>query len=216
MKKIYCITGLGADHRFFGKLHIAGYDLVPVPWVKAVDTDTLPSYAMKMYEAMHEPAPVIIGLSFGGMLATEIKKQVPAATVILVSSAKTIDEIGYDNFLFKAISRTGVIPESWFVTPFPFILNLLGAETEAEKSEFRQMMASGDPYFVKWCVNAILHWENHDVPSGIFHIHGTGDKVIWPTWVHPDVWVQGGSHIMIYNRAEEVAAHILRFLNGQV
>jgi pimeloyl-ACP methyl ester carboxylesterase len=215
MKKIYCITGLGADHRFFGKLRITGYDLIPVPWVKADDADTLPTYAMKMYKAIQEPAPVIIGLSFGGMLATEIKKQVPAATVILVSSAKTIDEIGYDNFLFKAISRMGVIPESWFVTPFPFILDLLGAQTEAEKSEFRQMMASGDPDFVKWCVNSILHWENREVPSGIFHIHGTDDKVIWPTWVHPDVWIEDGSHIMIYNRADEVAAHIKQHLSAQ-
>lgn len=212
MGKIYCISGLGADHRFFGNLVLPGYELVPVPWVAADTNDTLATYAMKMYDSIHEAAPTIIGLSFGGMLATEIKRKVPAAKVMLVSSAKTIDEIGYDNFLFRAVSRTGLIPESWFVTPFPFILDLLGADTEAEKSEFRQMMASGDPAFVKWCVNSILHWENRVVPQGMFHIHGTADKVIWPTWVRPDVWIEGGSHIMIYNRADEVGAHILRNL----
>lgn len=205
MKKIYCISGLGADHRFFTRLAIPGYTLVPVPWVPHSEDDTLATYAMKMYASIPEEAPTIIGLSFGGMLATEIRKKVPQARVLLVSSAKTKSELGYDSALLRWLSRAEVIPAAWFVNPNPFILFMLGAETEEEKATFRTMLIAGDPVFVKWCAHAILHWENETIPQGIFQVHGTADRVIRPGNIHPDKWVEEGSHIMIYNRPEEVA-----------
>lgn len=204
-RKIYCISGLGADHRFFTKLSIPGYTLVPVPWVPHSEDDTLPTYAMKMYASIPEEHPTIIGLSFGGMLATEIHKKVPQTRVMLVSSAKTKGELGYDSALLRWLSRAEVIPAAWFVDPNAFILFMLGAETDEEKAMFREMISAGDPSFVKWCAHAILHWENETVPEGLFHVHGTADRVIRPGNVQPDKWVKDGSHIMIYNRPEAVA-----------
>jgi hypothetical protein len=139
------------------------------------------------------------------MLATEIIKKVPQARVLLVSSSKTKSELGYDSALLRWLSRAEVIPAAWFVNPNPFILFMLGAETEEEKATFRTMLIAGDPVFVKWCAHAILHWENETIPQGIFQVHGTADRVIRPGNVHPDKWVEEGSHIMIYNRPEEVA-----------
>ena len=48
MKKIYCISGLGADERAFSNLKIDGYELVYMPWLQPLEKETIEQYAKRM------------------------------------------------------------------------------------------------------------------------------------------------------------------------
>ncbi len=209
MLKIYCISGLGADHSLFQKLSIGQYELVALPWVDYDAADDMATYAAKMAGEIPEEHAVIIGLSFGGMLATEIAKTHPSWKIFLVSSAKTAGELGYNNGSFskllKWISRSQLIPSVFLGRPNPVSMALLGAKTVEEKKMIREVMRHSDPNFYRWCINTILHWTNTTITPNIVHIHGTNDQVIRPAPVKPHYWIQIGSHIMIYNRAAEVS-----------
>lgn len=206
MANIYCITGLGADHRFFDNLSINGHTLVPLPWVPFNKTDTLSSYAIKMAAQIPEQNPIIIGLSFGGMLATEIANNIPVKRLILISSAKTAIEVGYRNGMFRLFH--GLAPSSAFRLHFPFLLSLFGARTADERALLRDIISKSDGPFVKWSVGAILAWQNNTFPKDIIHIHGTSDYIIYSSGVKPTHWIKDGSHIMIYNRTEEISGII--------
>jgi len=212
MKQIYCISGLAADHRLFSNLHIEGYELVPMIWLPFNEQDTMSTYAARMAASISAPEPVIIGLSFGGMLATEIGKQYPAWKIFIVSSAKTTTELGYDSGLLRWLSRTGIVPARLFNIPNPVVLYLLGAKTQAERRLLTDIIKDSDPFFMKWCINALLHWNNSVYPQHLIHIHGTKDKVIRSSGTHPHHWIEGGTHIMIYNRGAEIGALILNHL----
>jgi pimeloyl-ACP methyl ester carboxylesterase len=93
MKKIYCISGLGADERAFAKLHIEGYQLIHLPWLLPVQNETIEQYAKRMSENIKEENPVLMGLSFGGIVSIEIAKYTPAEKVILISSVKSSKEM---------------------------------------------------------------------------------------------------------------------------
>ena len=75
------------------------------------------TYATKMAQIIIEPNPIIIGFSFGGMLATELAKQHPDWKIFIISSAKTRAELGYDNNLLKWVSRNEIIPAPLFNIP---------------------------------------------------------------------------------------------------
>jgi len=208
MNNIYCISGLGADHRLFANLHIEGHTLLPLPWVPFEGSDDMSSYAKKMFYSIPEDDPIVMGLSLGGMLTTEMCKAHKVKHGILISSAKTKQELGYNIPVALAAGAMKLLPGSTFVTPFPFALSMLGVHTDEEKKLLRNIIADADPTFVQWCIKALLAWRNREIPANISHIHGTADKVISPSNVKPDHWIQNGSHFMIYDRAAEVSAWI--------
>ncbi|GAA4460700.1 hypothetical protein GCM10023093_03810 [Nemorincola caseinilytica] len=213
-KNIYCISGLGADQRLFANLEIEGHTLVPLPWVPYDEDDTMAGYATKMFHTIPEADPIVMGLSFGGMLTVEMCKAHKVRHGILVSSAKTRKELGYNISVLLAQSAMDILPDSAFNTPFWFELFSLGSHTDEERKLLRQIISDYDPKFVQWCIKALLSWENTEAPANIWHIHGTADRVITPSSVKPDHWVKGGSHIMVYNRAAEVSAWIAEQLKG--
>ncbi len=205
MKNIYCISGLGADHRFFGNLHIDGYSFLPVPWVEFSSDDDMRSYALKMYHSIPEKDPLILGLSFGGMLTVEMCNSGVIKKGIIVSSAKTKIELGYNNPVLQVIYDLKILPPRVFTTPWSAVLYALGARTHEEKTLLRQIISDSDPAFVTWCIKTLLSWQNMEVPQGISHIHGTADRIIRPKHIKTDYWVNGGSHIMVYNRHLEIS-----------
>jgi pimeloyl-ACP methyl ester carboxylesterase len=205
MKKIYCISGLGADKRMFKMLSVPGYELVPVGWAPFNIDDSLASYAIKMAASIPEKEPVIIGLSFGGMVAVEIAKQLPVKKVFLVSSAKTRAELGPVDSLIKWLLQSRVIPAWLFNIPNRLLLDRFGAYSVEERQLMKSIITDTDGHFMKWALSAITVWENNIVPDNVIHIHGTADKIISPAHVTAQYWIEGGSHIMIYNRAREVS-----------
>ena len=205
MKKIYCISGLGADHRLFGKLSIPGYELIPMPWLPFDTNDDMVSYASKMATLINDKAAIIIGLSFGGMLATEIAKTHPDYKAFLVSSAKIVSEIKiHGGAVSKWLIRSMIVPPSLLNIPSFTTLRYLGAITKEEKTLLSLFIRDSDGRFMKWALKAIATWKNKIIPPNVIHIHGTADKTIPSAGVHPDYWIEGGSHIMIYNRASDI------------
>lgn len=93
MKTIYCISGLGADEMAFSKLRVTGYELKVIPWLIPEQNETIQQYAARMRADIKEEFPILMGLSFGGMICTEIAKQVPVKKLIIISSIKSSEEL---------------------------------------------------------------------------------------------------------------------------
>lgn len=204
MKNIYCISGLGADHRIFQKLDIPGTKLVHVPWAEYDKHDEMSCYAQKMAYQIKEEAPIVLGVSFGGMLATEMKIQNPQQKTIIVSSAKSKNELPQMGGFLQFMVKSKLVPYGLAKTPNKYTFRLFGAETEEEKHLLAGILHDSDAHFLKWASKAMIEWHNETVPEGITHIHGTADRIIPVEKVHADYLIDGGGHIMIYNRAEEI------------
>jgi len=209
MKRIYCISGLGADQRVFQKLQIPGAELVPVAWPALDRQDDMPGYAQKILAQIPEQDPTLIGVSFGGMLSVEIVKQLPMARAIIVSSAKTQDELpplsGFIQFLFRA----NLVPVGLFKNFHSLIAARFGPGTRESKKLLMSIVNDTDTDFMKRAFQAMLGWENDEVPPGVVHIHGTADRLIPPDRIKPDQWIEGGTHFMIYDRAAEISRIIV-------
>jgi len=93
MNIIYCISGLGVDERAFSNLRIDGYQLKVIQWIEPLKNETLYRYAKRMSEEIDTENPILMGLSFGGMMCIEIAKQIPVSKVIIISSIKSSLEL---------------------------------------------------------------------------------------------------------------------------
>jgi pimeloyl-ACP methyl ester carboxylesterase len=205
MRQIYCISGLGADFRLYRNLILPGCTLLPLNWIKPENGDDMASYARKLTEQIKVPDPIIIGMSLGGMMAVEIARQHPDWQVFIVSSAKTKMELGYGNGIVKWLGQKEPVLNILLKFPDFALLRLLGADTPEKKELIRVMLSETPKGRLIWSMKAILDWGSTSYTTNIIHLHGTFDKVIRPAHVHPDHWIEGGSHVMVYDRAEEVA-----------
>lgn len=204
MNKIYCISGMGCDHRVFKRLRIRGYELVPLPWVPYSDDDDLPAYAARMAAAIiNEKDVILLGLSFGGMLAVEISKLMALKKVILVSSAKTHNELPEPGKLARFIVRRRLIPPFFFSVPNRSLMAIRGIVPIRESISQNSFTAINGK-FMQWALKVIMDWRNTEYPECIAHIHGTMDVVILPGNVNATYKVKGGTHLLVYSKAREV------------
>lgn len=215
MQHIYCISGLGADFRIFSKIRVADAILHPIEWQMPEPTDTLASFAQKLSVQIIHPHPVLLGVSFGGMLATEIAKAHAVEKAIIVSSCKVRAELPA---YMRAAGRIGLhkaLP-FWAVTQNKH-LNRFIFDTRSREEELylkRMMLADTNVQFIRRSVNMILNWKNMERPASLVHIHGDRDKLLLPGPVHPDYWVKNGGHFMIWNMAPEISSLINKELWG--
>lgn len=205
MKKIYCISGLGADDRVFKKLKIKNANLINLPWPDYERSDNLPYYAQRLSAMIEDDHPTILGLSFGGMLAIEIGKQRDVKQTILISSAKTKEEVPEFGRVVKALVVSELVPAFIYKTPNKILNEKFGVETEEDKELLKGILQDSDGQFMRWAMKAVSTWEGKHYNEPVLHIHGTSDGIIFPENVTPDYWIEGGGHMMVYQRAEEIS-----------
>jgi pimeloyl-ACP methyl ester carboxylesterase len=212
MKKVYFIAGLGADSRAFSFLDLSFCEPVFIQWVTPELNETLPSYAEKLFAFIKDEEATIVGLSFGGMLATEIAKKHANTKVIIIASCKTHSEIpNYLRFwrhfpIYKLHSNK--IKNS----AGGFVLSILGAKGIEQKKLQLQIMKDSDPVFTRWAMDAVVNWKNTIVPKNITHIHGTADKLLPYRYVKADYSIKGGEHVMVMDRPQELSQLLKRII----
>ncbi|CAN5636368.1 hypothetical protein BH10BAC3_BH10BAC3_19150 [soil metagenome] len=225
MHHIYCISGLGADHRIFQKLKIENAELHFIEWELPAIDDTMRSYALKLARQIKHSSVVLIGVSFGGMLATEIsryyqqvkkdnlqnretelKPNLVINRTILISSCKATEELPS---LMKLAARMKVHK----AVPYKLILgnnalNRFAFDLRSSEEELylkRLMLEENNFTLIKRSIHLILNWKAQ-LPVNIIHIHGTSDRLLTPRNVKPDYWIKDGGHFMVWNRAVEISA----------
>jgi len=215
MQKVYFISGLGADERAFSFLDVSFCEPVFIPWLVPKEKESLDAYAMRLKALITEPSPIVVGLSFGGMLATEIAKADSSARVIIISSNKTASEFPFWLKIGRYFPIYKWMPDRAFTTTKLGIYWFMGAKTPEEKAAIKTIVKSADPEFYKWAIYAILNWRNKQVPNNVYHIHGTSDKVL-PFWLTKSVdeVLHKGEHLMIMNKAKEITTLLSKKILG--
>ena len=177
-----------------------------ISWKTPVERETLPSYAERMFADINDEEATIVGLSFGGMLATEIAKKHPRTKVIIVSSAKTHREIpGYLRF-WRHFPIYKLHSDKMKNVSGRFVLSILGSKGVEQKKLQLQILKDSNPAFTRWATDAIVNWNNIVVPKNVTHIHGTADKLLPYRYVKADYTIPGGEHVMLMDMPAEVSA----------
>lgn len=205
MPTIYCISGIGADERIFKRLNIPGVILQHVKWVPPEKKDTIETYAQKLREQIKEENPVLLGVSFGGMIAVALSRQIPVRKVILVSSAKTKFEIPVYYRWYGKLRLYNLISPRLLKWHNRMSNIVFSTKNKEEKELLNTIMHDTDSAFLKWAVKAICRWKNETPPLNTVHIHGKADRMLPARYIKAEHWLNGAGHFMIHNRAEEIS-----------
>lgn len=205
MKNIWFISGLGADERAFQNLDVSGWNPNFVHWSPPETKDTIADYAQRLLPQITNAKPILIGYSFGGMVAVELAKMMEIEKIIIVSSAKNRKELPPWYRTAADIPVYRLLPPDWIKRPMALYYYLFGVSKPKEKMLLAAIIRDTDPDFLSWAMRAITNWQNEKSPSNLLHIHGTSDRVLPYRYVQADFSIADGGHFMLVNRAAEIS-----------
>ena len=214
MKTIYCISGLGADERAFSRLKIEGFKITCLPWLTPLPGETLKEYAIRMSKGITTEKPILMGLSFGGMMSIEIAKLLPVEKVILISSIKSDKELPRWMKVAGILRLNKIFPMRSFKLTEPIQNRFIGITSTDDMELVRSYRKNAPQQYMDWAINEVFKWRNDWQPPNLFHIHGDADRIFPINKIAPTYIIKDGGHFMIMNKAAEVNAALQRILEA--
>jgi pimeloyl-ACP methyl ester carboxylesterase len=214
MQNVYFISGMGADKRAFQFLDLGFCNPVFVEWITPLRGENISDYAIRLKEQIHDKEPVIVGLSFGGIIALEIAKKFAVKKVVLLSSVKTEKEIPFYFRFLRYFPIHRAMSASFLRSANQFVYRCMGLVERKDKLIFREMMKQADDHFVLWAIDQVIHWKNKSNSGDIVHIHGTNDILLPYRYVKAQHSVAGGEHLMPLLKAEIISKLLQHVITG--
>lgn len=203
--KVYFISGMAADSRVFHRIQLpGGFEKVYLDWIPPLPNESLPDYAQRLAKGINTNEPfALAGLSFGGMLATEIAKRYSPVMTVLLSSIPVSSHLPR---YFRTAASMGLhklVPIS-LLKYSATAKRLFTRETADDKKLLCTIIRESDARLIRWSMQAILSWENDQAPQPLCHIHGSRDEVLPVKYTKPTHVLRGAGHMLVMTRADEV------------
>ncbi len=203
MKELFLLSGLGTDKRIFDFLDLTGYNVHHVIWIKPGVKQSLADYAKMLLPQITKQKPILVGVSFGGIIALEIAKLIDVEKIILISSAKTSAAIPTYFKVMARLKLQRLMPPSAIKKPNEILFWLFGIDSEEHRNLLTSIMEDTDEIFFSWAIETITRWQHDAVVDRVIQIHGTKDRIL--SFQTADFIVKGGGHFMVVSRAKEIS-----------
>lgn len=205
----YILSGLGADERVFDQIDFGTFSPVFIPWEPVDPEQSFESYVRQLCTHLKAENPILIGISFGGIIAQEMSTLLTNCPVLIISSVRARNELSSFIRFSGKIGLYKLMPIKRMLKPSRINYWLFGTRTDSEKKLLDQILADSDPVFTKWAIRQITNWQRKEpVPAKVLHIHGDADRIFKIENVHPDYRIPGGTHFMTVSQHKEVSQSI--------
>lgn len=218
MTRLVLLPGLGTTEGLFAPQRRAFPALEVPPWLEPERAETVPAYGRRMAATLGPAGSDLVlgGVSFGGMVALEMARHVPARAVVLIASATTGRAL---TRVAHGLARVGrPLPARALPPPrplWPVVAWAFGARTAEDRALVYELIRTSRPGFAKWGLGALLDWDpGGQQPCPVRRIHGLEDRLIGAARVPADMVIPGAGHLINVTHAADVNAFIRAALDG--
>ncbi len=199
---VYMMPGLAASSTIFERIVLpdAIFDIVLLEWEIPLDNETLAEYAKRITKKIIHPNPVLIGVSFGGILVQEMAKFIDARKVIIISSVKTNLEFPRRMKVAKTTKAYKLIPTNLLANVESLSKFSFGTKINQRLKLYEKFLRVRDKRYLDWAVEQIILWDRTIVDEKVIHIHGDEDDVFPIKYIPNCIVVKGGTHVMILSK----------------
>jgi pimeloyl-ACP methyl ester carboxylesterase len=199
---VYFMPGLAASASIFERIQLpeADFEVHLLEWEIPLAKESLDDYAKRIAKKIKRENPVLIGVSFGGILVQEMAKHINTRKVIIISSVKS-------NLEFPRRMKIAKTTKAYKLIPMSLILNLenlakfsFGAKINHRLKLYEKFLSVRDIGYLEWAVEKVILWDRTVADESVIHIHGEMDDVFPIKYIKECTVVKGGSHIMILNK----------------
>ena len=199
---VYLIPGQGADYRLYKNLEIdTTFEVRHIDYFTPEKYWSMNDFARELAKQIDTTRQFsVVGVSLGGMLATEINDFLKPEKVIVISSAKNRKEFPFRYRLQKGLPVYKIIPAPLVKLGARILQPLVEPDRKKDKKTFITMLKAKDPKFLWRTVKIIMEWERIENDEKIIHIHGDNDHTLPARNINFNYLVEEGSHMMVLTK----------------
>ena len=183
------------------KLPEEQFEMYFLEWFLPIENESIESYALRMTQKITHDNPVLIGVSFGGVLVQEMAKIIQTDKVIIISSVKTNKEFPSRFKIARNTKAYKLIPTQLLADIEKLVKYAFGDNIVAKRLKlYEKYLSVRDKHYLDWAIETILCWNQKEINEAVIHIHGDTDEVFPIKHIRKCIVVKGGTHIMILNK----------------
>lgn len=211
---IYLIPGQGADRRLFSNLKFdATYVIKHIEFNTPQKNACLKGFAKTLATQIDTSGKyILIGVSLGGMICSEMCGFLNPEKIVLISSAKSRAELPLRIRFMKYFPLNKLIPKYLYKIGAQIAQPIVEPDRKHGKKVFKAMLKDKKPEFLKRTANIIVNWNKNNACEKIIHIHGDNDHTLPLKCVKADYVIKGGSHMMVYTKGNEISELLRKLL----
>lgn len=197
------MPGMAASSTIFERIHLpdAIFEMYLLEWEIPNPGESLTAYAQRIAQKVTHEDPILIGVSFGGILVQEMKQFLHPKKVIIISSVKSNAEFPRRFKLAKTTKAYKLIPTTLFENIEMLVKFSFGSSIVKQRlALYEKFLAVRDKRYLDWAIEQIINWDRTVIDNEIIHIHGDADEVFPPKYIKEFIPVKGGTHIMILSK----------------
>ena len=205
---LYFVPGLGAGIEIFEYLELPKnkYEVHYLEWLLPLNhKESITSYAQRMAELVTEKNPVLIGVSFGGIMVQEMSKFLNCKKVIIISSIKCRNELPKRLKFIQKTKAYKLLPSKAITNIEDFSVYAFGTTAKKKVELYKKYLSVRNESYLEWAVYNVLNWKQKKPSEEIIHIHGSEDPVFPIKHIKNCVVVEKGTHVMILNKAKKIS-----------
>jgi pimeloyl-ACP methyl ester carboxylesterase len=214
---VYFMPGLAASSTIFERIKLPEdtFEVLLLEWEIPLDNETLTAYAKRVAMNIKHENPVLIGVSFGGILVQEMARFIDARKVIVISSVKS-------NLEFPRRMKIAKTTKAYKLIPVKLILNVenlakfsFGDKINQRLKLYEKFLSVRDRRYLEWAIEQVILWNRTEVDKKVIHIHGDADDIFPIKYIENCIIVKGGTHIMILNKYRWLNENLPKIILGQ-
>lgn len=205
---VYCVPGLGASTKIFEYLSLPEeqFQIHLLEWLIPLSVDeSIDAYAKRMCAEIKHENPILIGVSFGGVMVQEMSKIISTKKVVIISSIKCNKELPKRLQLAKVTKAYKLFPAKLAENLEEYSKYFMGDFLQKRADLYKMYMSVRNPVYLNWAIYNVLHWEQKEPLENVLHIHGNSDGVFPYKHIKNAVTIEKGTHIMILNKAKTIS-----------
>ena len=207
---VYFMPGMAANPSIFDHIVLTEekFEKHLLEWTVPERGMSLKDYALEMCKKIKHVHPVLIGVSFGGMLVQEMAKYISVQKLIIVSSVKMHEELPKRMKFARRTKIYKLLPTS-LVSNIKFLGKYAFGEKVTKRLElYEQYLSVKDKYYIDWSIDQIGNWNQTEYDDRLIHIHGEKDPVFPIQYIDNCIPVKNGTHTMIIHRYKWFNEHL--------
>jgi len=200
---VYFMPGMSANSLIFEKIKLSSkYKLHLLEWIDPLKNETLKDYSIRFSEIIIHKNPVLVGVSFGGVLVQEISKIIEVHQTIIISSIKSNKELPNSMKMVKLTKSYKLLPVKWLNDFESLITFVLGPRINRRVELYRKYLSVRDRNYLSWAIKELIEWDQDESMDNVIHIHGTKDMIFPAIYLKNYIPLPNGDHAMILKKAD--------------
>lgn len=201
---VYLMPGLAANPSIFKNIDLPTdlFEQHLLEWFVPKENMTISEYAAEMNKQVNHTNPVLLGVSFGGILVQEMAKLMKVHKVIVVSSVKMKSELP-KRMIFSRYTKLHKLLPTGLVNNVELLAKYAFGETITKRLKlYEEYLSIRDKYYLDWSIDQMINWQQTECQENVIHIHGDKDAVFPVAHIKDYIPVLNGTHTMIIHRAK--------------